>query len=801
MIPKPPACDGCPFAGNEGFVPPLTPPGAKIMFIGEAPGQEEVAKGEPFIGPTGQMLRTMTRQAGLNWEEIYVTNTLKCRPYATDGKNRTPTHNEIATCTTRHLQRELSGFTGHLVIPVGEIARQGLVHLNEGKLSGTVTSARGYVHPGRTHKILPIVHPSYVAHGNPEFWSVTVCDLKKAKREAETKDLPVRNFTYEVCPNIKQIQMVVRNLSREPRKLVIDLETIGINPARLHIRCVGIAWSKEDAICIPFLRQGGYPWWTYAEEELEAWKAVIKLVTDPRHTIITQNGFAFDFAVLEAKGIPVLRSNPNLVDTLIMQHGLYAELPKSLEFLTSVYTNRPSYKAEMKALKDEHKSIWIADDVLQTYCLDDCTGTFEVYEALCREYEREQAEHGQVLVQFIEDVIKPLQFVVFRMQQRGMTIDMDLMRELHTKATAAMAPMNDAFARLLDYPFNPNSHVQIRELIEQVFGTKLETTGKLDLVKVIRRNKNLEPLIKGILNYKAFSKDRGTYLTLKPDQDGKIRSTFLTYGTVTYRLSSRDPDLQNIPRTPRQGINIKNIYKADPGRRFYTRDYSQLEMRIPAYASRCQKLIDIFESGQDYYNMLAEVAFQRPCTPKSADRRSAKTFALARGYGASPLTISNHILKATYEYVEPAYIKKILERWDVEMPEIQQWRDDCVAVAMEKGEVYDGFGVPYRLFGRKEDYRQIAISRPTQATASGIVNRAMVRIADSGIMDDYDCHLCLQVHDELMFDCPDPIPDDFKYYVKANMEHPCTIFGYDKWITFPTEAKSGYRWGEMTEDT
>ena len=319
----------------------------------------------------------------------------------------------------------------------------------------------------------------------------------------------------------------------------------------------------------------------------------------------------------------------------------------------------------MKEAKTPVGMISLPDKKVRTYNLDDVTSTFIINEAI----DKDIVEAG--LDKYYHKVVKPLQYIVMDMQMHGVQLDTILMQELHDKASKEIDIMMQQWEHILGIPFNPSSPKQVSWLFNDLLNQKVQSTDKLSLLKAMRTEPLLKSVVNGVLEYRDFVKDRGTYLRQKPDPDGRIRTQFRVWGTLTWRLSSSDPNLQNIPRKPRRGINIKNIYCAPPGRLLYAIDYSQLEARIPAYASRCQKLMDIFTSGKDYYLALACIAFKREITNKEGPERfSAKTFKLAEGYGANAQTISDHILRDSYEYIEPNYIQSILNLWKADIPNI-----------------------------------------------------------------------------------------------------------------------------------
>lgn len=406
---------------------------------------------------------------------------------------------------------------------------------------------------------------------------------------------------------------------------------------------------------------------------------------------------------------------------------------------------------------------------------------------------------------YYEEVVLPLQHCVMDMQCAGALIDRDLMLKYRQQADNAMAEKRREWQELLGYEFNPNSSQQCVKLIENDLQCKMfckrgsvkPSADKISMLKTVMKEPRLEPIVKSIIEYREFNKLSGTYLSLELDRNDRVHSTIRTYGTLTMRLSSQDPDLQNLPREPKYDINVKDIYIAKPGHVLLSRDYSQLEYRIPVWASGEQSLIDIFCSGHNVHEHNATLVFKRPITKKANKKEYtlAKTVKYAEGYGGGPHIISDTILKETYEYIDPTLIKQILDVWRGEYVRMYAWHEAGHKQAME-GVLYDGFGMPRVLFGDPNDRRNLGYSWPTATTASGIMNRAMVRYWKGQYRHDLGMQLILQVHDELTFEVPEQHANEANKLIKADMEHPVVTFGNE--VVYPTEGAKGTRYGSMT---
>lgn len=403
---------------------------------------------------------------------------------------------------------------------------------------------------------------------------------------------------------------------------------------------------------------------------------------------------------------------------------------------------------------------------------------------------------------YYEEVVRELQWATMDIQRAGMLVDKQRLATYQAQAESQLSNARDEWQKLLGKKFNPNSSAQVLDLFEQEFRIPLRdkhnkrTADVLALLKTTIHHPTLN-VVEAIINYRELVKDLGTYLQPELWPDDRVRTSFRLYGTLTWRLSSREPNLQNIPREERHGIYIKNIYCAPPGRMLGEVDYSALEDRIPAYASGCSKLIRMFENNEDTHTHRARVIYG--CQDISKKQRNfSKRLRYSRGYGAAVLTVCEKLLEDSHEWHPPEEIKPMLAKLDADMPEIIEWHNWCWGESERTGISTDGFGIPRVLFEPPGQRRQVAYSDPTQRTASGIMNRSMVRYyhAKRGGHFRNDTFLNCQVHDSLMMEAHEDHIESELRKLGDLMQTPVDIFGR-KQVVFPCEAKWGKSWGDM----
>lgn len=401
---------------------------------------------------------------------------------------------------------------------------------------------------------------------------------------------------------------------------------------------------------------------------------------------------------------------------------------------------------------------------------------------------------------YYEDVIKPLQWAVMSIQQNGILVDTTKAAAMYKKAALRQEEIADDLGTALGYKFNPNSSQQVLRLFNDDLLIKCEdSSDKLSMLKTQIKHPDIGPIVRAILAYRDLSKKKGTYLRPEPWLDGRVRSSFRLYGTLTWRLSSSDPNLQNLPRSPSQGIDIKSIYVAPPGKSLLEIDKSQLELRIPAYASNSETLIRWFENREDVYCRYASEIYSREIKGKGTERQFTKTTLLADGYGASAPKVSDTMLLQTGEYRSPKELQPFLEKLRSVTPEKYRWFNECWDYAKKHKRLVEGFGVPRLLYNAPDQLRQVAYSWPTQATASGVINRALVRVFHylDGYRSGWQAHtkIICQVHDSLLFEVPTEALQEAIPVLQGLMDQPETIFG--RTVLLPSEAKFGPNWSEM----
>lgn len=343
----------------------------KIALVGEAPGAEEEAQGQPFVGASGKELNRLLQEAGIARERCLVTNVFMERPPGNQIKRFTMTKTELKTLAKDYpedplvqeawsmpmiassmyirpekvpeihrLREELKAFKPNVVVAFGGTALWALT-----QRSG-IGKYRGAVQPATLGpwKVLPTFHPAAMLR-QWNYRPTILADLLKARRESSYPDIQVRNRLIWLDPTLEDLWDFYNEYIEPCTVLSCDIESAG--KPRRQITCVGLAPSSGICLVVPFVDRGqsGYSYWKTAEEEASAWDFLRNVFRpNARYSIVGQN-FTYDWLYFWETGILVPRYHR---DTMLKHHALYPELPKNLGFLGSVHTNSTTWKTMRK---------------------------------------------------------------------------------------------------------------------------------------------------------------------------------------------------------------------------------------------------------------------------------------------------------------------------------------------------------------------------------------------------------------------------------------------------------------------
>ena len=403
------------------------------------------------------------------------------------------------------------------------------------------------------------------------------------------------------------------------------------------------------------------------------------------------------------------------------------------------------------------------------------------------------------MTKLYEEIELPLCPVLARMEEAGFLVDRDALTEFGNGLNADIAALQ---AMVWDYAgeeFNINSPKQLGTILFDKLmlpsGRKTKT-GWSTNADVLEKLRDKHPIINAVLDYRTLTKLKSTYaegLLKEISADGRIHTNFQMTVTATGRLSSTEPNLQNIPIRRPQGAQIRKMFVASPGMVLVDADYSQIELRLLAHISGDETMIAAFNSGEDIHTVTASQVFTVPLaevTPLMRSRAKAVNFGIV--YGISAFSLAQDI--GVFQNEAKAYMESYFAKYHGVREYMERIKRQAKA---------DGFVTT--LYGRRRDLpelrssnfnmrsfgERVALNMPIQGTAADIIKAAMVRVAERIEREGLQARLLLQVHDELIVECPRDEAERVRALLTEEMEHVA-----DFSVPLTVDAKIGTTWAE-----
>lgn len=408
-----------------------------------------------------------------------------------------------------------------------------------------------------------------------------------------------------------------------------------------------------------------------------------------------------------------------------------------------------------------------------------------------------------------EEIEKPLLPVVKRMEEWGIAIDTPYFKKLGETYHKELSKIEGKIFELAGTEFNVNSPKQLSEILFDKLGLALKnhkkTAGGVKSTREseLEKMKELHPIVNFILSYRELQKLLSTYIDTIPalvGNDGRLHARFVLAGAATGRMSSQNPNLQNIPVKTELGRNIRPGFVAEKGYKLVTFDYAQIELKIAAFLSKDKKLIEIFKNGEDIHEQVASEVFKVP--PQKVDkemRRKAKVINFGILYGMGVNALKENLGTDRAEAQE--FYNKYFESFKGLAEYLNHIKEEAHRLGYT--ETYFGRrryfeGIRSALPFIKAAAERMAINAPIQGTSADIVKIAMARIYAMTLKEGIDKEVrpLLQIHDELMYEVKEDLIDTVVPKIRAIMEDiipPKDIFG----ITLTTGFAEGKNWGEL----
>jgi len=710
----------------------LGPEKCQIMIVGRNPGYDEDKEGRPFVGGAGRVLNSLLRDAKIRRSECYVTNVCKCLTPA----NRPPAQAEIDACST-YLQEEMAKCQPNIIIALGSEALTALT----GKAG--ITHWRGSL-IGNTYKVMPTFHPSYIMRGNQKYWTTVVRDLERAKEASYDSVLRLTPTYYDTWA--PEDGDPPGELFDPANPISFDIETPGtLKPWEGDI--IGIAFGYGSGRSIHFDMR--------SPRDREQAKRILE---GPAPKIV-QRG-TFDWYYLKYYDIETANM---YFDTKTAAHLVCPILPNDLAYLTSVYTDIPYYKPY------SGKSIGkMSRSELSDYNNSDADSTRRIMLPLKQELE----ENGQwELMQTQVKLIK----VISKMQLRGVQLDLSVVKA-EVKAIGEMIGKTEKI--FWSQGINIRSGAQVGELLvsmgmnlKRTKGGKQYRTRKEDLESLTH------PIIGRILHFRELDKLRSTFLEgMRSRMVGdRVHTTYSQTTTKTGRLSSSDPNLQNVP------VRSRHIFRPDGGL-FIEGDYSQFEVRIIAAVTGDEAMDQDLGDGVNIHeNICMEVYDREEISPRELLRAKAVVFGTM--YNRQPESIAKEFGISRAEAV------KLQAVVTGKYPKIL----DFQASVTDKQVIQSAYGRYKYYDGNIAEMYNF----PIQSAGSDTLLTSMAILDERLEKELPNAHLALTVHDNIVVDCSERDKDDVIVLMRESLERPIPELGGR---IFPIKIKIGTNWRDMTKE-
>jgi DNA polymerase I len=628
-----------------------------------------------------------------------------------------------------------------------------------------------------------------------------------APSEAELKPLPetgpqaVDTSAY-VCIRDAETLRAWVNRAGDLGVVAFDTETDSLSSANAGLVGVSLALNPGEACYIPLGHEAAEGLALAEEADLtqiplaEAIAILKPMLEDPAVLKVAQNA-KYDMAVLSRYGVRVSPIEDTMLISYVLEGGLHNH---GMDELSELWLgHKPIAFKEVAGSGKSEKSFKHVDlAAATTYAAEDADVTLRLYQKLRPRLAREG------LLTVYETLERPLPAVLADMECNGIRVDPDTLRRLSQEFAMRMADLEGVAQQQAGQPFNLASPKQLGDILFGKMGLpggKKTATGAWSTdVKVMEDLAGQgHELPRTILDWRQLAKLRGTYTenltaAISP-RTGRVHTSFSLASTTTGRLSSSDPNLQNIPIRTEEGRKIRAAFIAEPGNLLISADYSQIELRLLAHIGDIPQLKQAFRDGLDIHAMTASEMFGVPIEGMPSEtRRRAKAINFGIIYGISAFGLANQL--AIPQDEAGAYIRTYFERF----PGIRAYMDRMRAEVREQGFVTTLFGrkihipmIKSKSVGERQFAERAAINAPIQGAAADVMRRAMIRMPEALREAGLSARILLQVHDELVFEAPETEAEkvcDVASRVMARAAEPAVAFS----IPLVVEARAARDW-------
>ena len=573
------------------------------------------------------------------------------------------------------------------------------------------------------------------------------------------------NCNYQLVDNEEKLSQLLQNIVTQS-VLSLDTETTSTDPIRAELVGMSFSYAENQAFYVPV-----------PADRSEAQKIVDRFrpVFENREIMKVGQNIKYDMLVLANYGVQL--QGP-LFDTMVAHYVLQPELRHNMDYLAEIYLNYQTIHIE-ELIGPKGKNQGNMRDLppasVYEYACEDADVTLKLKNKLEKELDENNVR------KLFEEIEMPLIPVLAYMERNGVRIDTEALKETSRHFTLRMKQIEEEVYQLAGTEFNIASPKQVGEVLfdrlKIVEKAKKTKTGQyVTSEEVLESLRGKHEVVEKILEHRGLKKLLGTYIDALPQlinpETGRIHTSFNQTVTATGRLSSSNPNLQNIPIRNEDGKEIRKAFIPDDGCIFFSADYSQIELRIMAHLSGDPHMIEAFQKGQDIHAATASKIYKVPLEEVTREQRSkAKTANFGIIYGISVFGLAERL------NVDRKEAKELIDGYFENYPHVKEYMDESIRIARERGYIET-------IFKRKRYLPDInsrnavvrgyaernAINAPIQGSAADIIKVAMVRIYQRFLKERIQSKMILQVHDELNFSVLPEEQEKVKQIVIEEME-------------------------------
>ena len=616
-----------------------------------------------------------------------------------------------------------------------------------------------------------------------------------------SEKIPFDSANYEYIKTADQLQTWVHKIY-ETGYVAIDTETTSLNDMLAELVGISLATEIGSACYIPIGHKEGQDDDLFDNFQLVEGQLDLEYVLDCLRPVLTDDSILkigqnikYDAKVLSRYGIEITTFDDTMLLSYAMHGGLHNH---GMDALSERYLDHSPIS--IKTLIGSGKSAITFDKVkiedAVTYAAEDADITLRLWKIF------KQKLHLSKVTKVYESLERPLVSVLAQMEKNGVKVDRETLSRMSNAFAQKMAGLEAEIYELAGETFNVGSPKQLGEIMFDKLGYEGGKKGKngayatgADILEELATSYDFP---KRVLDWRQLSKLKSTYTDalqdhINPDT-GRVHTSYSIAGAVTGRLSSTEPNLQNIPVRTEDGRRIREAFVAESGNILVSLDYSQIELRILAHIAKIDALKQAFHDGLDIHAMTASEMFDVPLDQMTPEiRRQAKAINFGVIYGISGFGLARNLR------IPRAEAQGFIDRYFDRFPGIKEYMDETIKFSKENNYVKTLFGrvihtPEINAKGPMAGFaKRAAINAPIQGTAADIIRRAMIRVPDA--IKDLPAKMLLQVHDELLFEVKEEFSQDLVDKVQSIMETASLPF-LKMDIPLSVDAGHGLNWAE-----